>query len=222
MDITTCIFDLDGVIVDTAKYHFLASRRLANELGFDFDEHANEQLKGVGRMESLDIILSWGGVQLSADEKTDWAARKNDWYLELANQMDPSEILDGALDFLEDVKTQGKLIALGSSSKNAKTILDLIGLGDYFDAVVDGNDIVRTKPDPEVFLLCAQALGQDPRHCVVFEDAQSGVEAALAGGFFAVGIGQQTALKQAHLVVPGFSGWTWKRMESVLLNSSKK
>jgi beta-phosphoglucomutase len=217
MLITACIFDLDGVVVDTAKYHFLAWRRLANELGFDFDEHANEQLKGVGRMESLDIILGWGGVEFSDDEKRDWAARKNAWYLELANQMTPAEILDCALPFLEDARRAGKKLALGSASKNAKTILRLIGLGDFFDAVVDGTMTTRTKPDPQVFLLCAEALGENPAHCAVFEDAQSGIEAALTGGFYAVGIGKPEVLGQAHLIIPDFCAWTWEKMESRLL-----
>lgn len=217
--IKACIFDLDGVIVDTAKYHFLAWRRLANALGFDFDEHANEQLKGVGRMESLDIILSWGGIALSPEEKYAWSEKKNGWYLEYVDKMNPSEILEGAMEFLLDVKAHGMKVALGSSSKNAQAILRHIGLGDFFDAVVDGTHITRTKPDPQVFLLGAEALAIEPSHCIVFEDAQSGVDAALAGGFLAVGVGQAASLGHAHLVIPGFKGWSWATLESELMNS---
>lgn len=216
--IHACIFDLDGVIVDTAKYHFQAWRRLANALGFDFDEVANEQLKGVGRMESLDIILDWGGIVLTPEEKQEWAARKNGWYRELISKMDASEILEGAMDFLLDVKAQGLKVALGSSSKNAQTILDYIGLHGFFDAVVDGNRITRTKPDPQVFLLGAGDLDEAPEHCVVFEDAQSGVDAALAGGFYAVGIGKPESLGHAHLVIPDFVGWDWRSLEKSLIN----
>ena len=216
--LTSCIFDLDGVIVDTAKYHFQAWRRLANELGFDFDAHANEGLKGVGRMESLEIILDWGNIQLSQEEKQAWADRKNGWYQGLIRKMNASEILPGAMEFLEEVKGLGKHIALGSSSKNARTILDYIGLGDYFDVVIDGNSITRTKPDPQVFLLCAEGLNQTPASCVVFEDAQSGVDAAIAGGFYAVGVGKPESLGHAHLVIPGFEEWDWHRIENSLIN----
>lgn len=219
---SACIFDLDGVLVDTAKYHFLAWRRLANELGFDFDEYANEGLKGVGRMESLDIIIDWGNIRLTPEEKLLWAERKNAWYLEFVLQMDSSEILDGAMAFLEDVKKHGVHIAVGSSSKNAGTILRQIGLGNFFETMVDGNQITRTKPDPQVFTLCAEALALAPDRCIVFEDAQSGVDAALAGGFSAVGVGREDVLGRAHLVIPDFKGWTWPALTAALLNSSPK
>lgn len=219
--IKACIFDLDGVIVDTARFHFLAWRRLANELGFDFDERENEKLKGVGRMESLDIILDWGGVKLTQEEKAAWAARKNGWYLEYVGTMNPSDILEGAMEFLLDVKAHGIKVGLGSSSKNARAILNFIGLNDFFEVVIDGTHITRTKPDPQVFLLGAEALGLLPSRCVVFEDAQAGVDAALAGGFYAVGVGSPESLSHAHLVVPGFKDWNWKELESTLLNSFK-
>lgn len=215
-----CIFDLDGVLVDTARYHFLAWRRLANELGFDFDEEANEKLKGVGRMESLEIILSWGGISLTEEEKQSWAGRKNGWYLELVEGMDPTEILEGVMDFLDDLKRNGIRVGIASSSKNAATILKKIGLSGHFETLVDGNGLARTKPDPLIFLTCAQALGVAPRHSIVFEDAQSGIDAALAGGFWAVGVGKPEVLCDARLVIPGFKGWTWAQMESALLNPS--
>lgn len=219
--IKACIFDLDGVIVDTAKFHFLAWRRLANELGFDFDEHKNEQLKGVGRMESLDIILDWGGISLSQEEKNAWAERKNGWYLEYVSTMNPSDVLEGALDFLLDVRAHGIRVALGSSSKNARSILKYVELSDFFEAVIDGTLITRTKPDPQVFLLGAEALGLPPSQCIVFEDAQAGIDAALAGGFHAVGVGRPEVLTHAALVVPGFKDWNWKDLESALMKSYK-
>lgn len=217
--IQACIFDLDGVIVDTARFHFLAWRRLANALGFDFDEQANEQLKGVGRMESLDIILGWGGIHLTEEEKGEWAARKNGWYLEYISTMSPSDILEGALAFLQDVKEHGIRVALGSSSKNARSILRYTGLADFFEVVVDGTRTTRTKPDPQIFLLGATDLGIPPSRCVVFEDAQSGIDAALAGGFYAVGVGRQESLGHAHLVVPGFQNLSWPDLEIALMKS---
>jgi beta-phosphoglucomutase len=214
--LTAYLFDLDGVIVDTARFHFKAWRRLANELGFDFGEDRNEALKGVGRMESLDIILSWGGVSLSQEEKEEWATRKNDWYLEYIGQMDASEILDGVLPFLDAARSAGKKIAIGSSSKNATKILQTIGIADQFDAIVDGNHLTRSKPDPQVFLLGAEALDIDPGRALVFEDAQSGVEAALAGGFWAVGVGEADVLGKAHLVVPNLIDLTPQLLEERL------
>lgn len=204
--IKACIFDLDGVIVDTAKYHFVAWKKLANELGFDFDEAFNEKLKGVSRVESLNLILAKGGIELSPDEKEDWAARKNDWYLEYIKQMTSDEILPGVLAFLRACRQKGYKVALGSASKNAPTILERIGLMEYFDVIIDGNKTTRSKPDPEVFLLGAQALNCAPEECIVFEDAEKGIEAALAGGFFAVGVGTTEQLPEAQLVIPGFEG----------------
>ena len=163
--------------------------------------------------------LDWGKINLTPEEKLVWADRKNGWYLELVNRMDPSEILEGALEFIEDAKKHGIRVAVGSSSKNARTILAHIGLGNFFEATIDGNSITRTKPDPQVFLLCAVGLGLAPSQCVVFEDAQSGVDAALAGGFYAVGVGRKEVLGHAHLVISGFQGWTWSKMESALITT---
>lgn len=203
-----CLFDLDGVIVDTAVYHFKAWRRLANELGFDFTEHQNEQLKGISRMESLERILSWGNVSLSPEEKETWAARKNEWYLAYVRQMTPAEVLPGVKDFLTTLHKNGIKIALGSASKNAQLILERIEMASYFDAVIDGTHTTRSKPDPEVFLLGAQALGFSPSDCIVFEDAVAGIEAAHRGGMKAVGIGSPEVLTEANLVVPGFTQLT--------------
>ncbi|MBI5916005.1 MAG: beta-phosphoglucomutase [Bacteroidetes bacterium] len=210
--IKACIFDLDGVIVDTARYHFIAWRRLANELGFDFTEKENEQIKGVSRTESLNLILRWGGVEKTEAEKTELAARKNDWYVDLVCNMTPSEILEGVVAFLDGLRAKGIKIALGSASKNSMTILRQVGLVEYFDVVIDGTKTTRSKPDPEVFLLGAQALGLPPSDCIVFEDAEKGIEAALTGGFHAVGIGEPEALPAAKFVIPGFAGITFEEI----------
>ena len=207
--IRACIFDLDGVIVDTAKYHFIAWRRLANELGFDFTEEKNEQLKGVSRMDSLDLILEWGGVEKSQEEKEALAEKKNSWYREYILDMDDSEILEGVMPFLNNLEERGIRKAIGSSSKNATTIIEQIGLKDRFEAIIDGNKLTRSKPDPQVFQLGADVMALQPKECIVFEDAERGVDAALAGDFYAVGIGGDN-LSHAHAVVPDFVGRTFE------------
>jgi beta-phosphoglucomutase len=203
--IKACIFDLDGVIVDTAKYHFKAWRRLANELGFDFSEEENEQLKGVSRVESLNLILKWGKKEENDEEvKTAMADKKNAWYLEYIERMTADEILPGAEAFIRDAKSKNIKIVLGSASKNSRLILERIGIVHLFDAIMDGNSTTKSKPDPEVFLMGAQAVGLDPKECIVFEDAEKGIEAALAGGFYTVGVGNADVLDEAHIVIPGF------------------
>ena len=204
--IKACIFDLDGVIVDTAKYHFIAWRRLANSLGFDFTEEENEKLKGVSRVESLNLILHWGGIEKTEAEKAALAELKNSWYREYILKMDPSEILEGVLPFLDHLDEKGIRMAVGSSSKNAGTILDQVGLTHRFEAIIDGSKVSRSKPDPQVFEMGAEAMGLPPRECIVFEDAEKGVDAALAGGFFAVGVGSEDNLGHAHYVLPNFIG----------------
>ena len=203
---TACIFDLDGVIVDTAKYHYLAWKRLANSLGFDFTEHDNEKLKGVSRIESLKLILRLGGKQLSAEEFDAALTRKNGWYLEYIQKIGPEEILPGAAEFLQSAKAKGMKVALGSASKNAVLILERIGLVNAFDAIVDGNKVSKAKPDPEVFIKAAQELGVDATQCVVFEDAVAGVQAALNVKMAVVGIGEASVLHAAHTVLANFSG----------------
>jgi len=166
-----CIFDLDGVIVDTAKYHFVAWRKLANDLGFDFTEKENEKLKGVSRVDSLNLILSWGGINFSDNIKKDLATKKNDEYLSYITKMTSDEILPGVVDLLEEVKSLGLKIALGSASKNAVTILKQVNLIDYFDTIIDGTSVTNGKPHPEGFLLAASQMGIQPQECIVFEDA---------------------------------------------------
>lgn len=214
--IKACIFDLDGVIVDTAKYHFTAWKRLANSLGFDFTAEENEKLKGVSRMESLELILSWGGVTLEEERKLELAAQKNDWYGAYIDKMGQDEILEGVLAFLEQLKANSIKIALGSASKNAGRIMDKIGLTSAFDAIIDGNVTIKGKPDPEVFLRGAEAMGVQPEECIVFEDAAKGIQAALAGGFHAVGIGDPTALGAAHLVLPNMKDLNFDTLKEQL------
>ena len=191
------IFDLDGVLVDTAKYHYQAWKRLANSVGVEFSLDDNEHLKGVSRAESLEIILKKGNIAKSAEEKQALMDVKNEWYLELAAEMNADEALPGAIPFLEFCKSKGIKIALGSSSKNAPMILERLGITHLFDAIVDGNVVSKSKPDPTVFLTAAEKLGLTPSECIVFEDAISGVQAAKTGGFYCVGIGTKEVLPLA-------------------------
>lgn len=203
MRTTACIFDLDGVIVDTARYHYLAWKRLTDQLGIDFNEEDNERLKGVSRMASLEIILEIGGVKLSEEKKLEYATLKNEWYVDFITQMTPAEILPGCTDFIKELREAGIRIAIGSASRNTPLILKTVGIADLFDAVADGNNIKKAKPDPEVFLKAAELLGAEPSQCVVFEDAVAGIEAALNAGMMCVGIGSPVTLRKAHFVVNG-------------------
>jgi len=213
--VKACLFDLDGVIVDTAVYHFQAWRRLANELGFDFTEHQNEQLKGISRMESLELILNWGGVTLTEEEKVAWATKKNQWYLDLVMQMTPNEVLPGVPEFLKSLRANGIKIALGSASKNSKLILERIQMLNYFDAIIDGNNITKGKPDPQVFLMGAEATGAQPSECVVFEDAVAGVQAAKVGGMKAVGVGSADILTEADIVIATFEDFSVEKLAQI-------
>lgn len=210
--IKACIFDLDGVIVDTAVYHYKAWRRLANELGFDLTEQQNEKLKGVSRTRSLELILQWGGITKTSAEQEELAARKNAWYVGMINQMTPAEILPGAREFVVACRQDGLKTALGSASKNTGTILEKVGIADLFDAVIDGNKVSKPKPDPEVFLKGAEELGIAPEYCVVFEDAIAGVEAAKNGGMKAIGIGSPDVLHEADLVVSGLNEMSLEKL----------
>lgn len=202
-EMRAAIFDLDGVIVDTAKYHYLAWKRLANELGFDFTESDNERLKGVSRVRSLEILLEIGSVELDDQTKLELAAQKNDWYVEYVRHMDATEILPGAADYLKSIRAKGVRTAIGSASKNAPLILDRLEITRLFDVIVDGNKVSKAKPDPEVFLRAANELDISRVNCVVFEDAEAGVEAARRAGMGIVGIGKPSALKEADAVIGG-------------------
>lgn len=199
-----CIFDLDGVVVDTARYHYLAWKRLAEGLGFVFTEENNERLKGVSRMASLEILLEVGNMSLPDEEKEVLAAQKNSWYLDYIRTMTPADVLPGVLGFIQSVRTSGIRIGLGTASRNARLILEQIGLESAFDTVVDGNRVRRAKPDPEVFLIAASDLGLQPEQCLVFEDAIAGIEAAHNGGMRCIGVGNPDILHQADRVIPGF------------------
>jgi beta-phosphoglucomutase len=196
-----CIFDLDGVIVDTAHYHFLAWKRLADELGIRFTEEDNERLKGVSRMQSMDILLSLGNVSLSQHDKETLANKKNTWFVDYVERMMPEEIYPGVKALLEQLRKQGVKTGLASSSKNARTVIQRLHIESYFDVVVDGTMVVHSKPDPEIFLLAASKLGVDTKDCVVFEDAEAGVEAALAAGMKCVGVGSPVQLGKAQRVI---------------------
>ncbi len=193
------IFDLDGVLVDTAHYHFLAWRRIAAELGFEFTEKDNERLKGVSRMRSLEILLEVGNVILTEPEIIKLASKKNEWYCEYLCEINENSLLPGALEFLDWLKEKGVLIALGSASKNARTILNSLKITDFFDVIIDGNVVKEAKPNPEVFLKSLEELMVTPVECVVFEDAYAGIEAAKAGGMYAVGIGSPINLPNANI-----------------------
>jgi beta-phosphoglucomutase len=203
-----CIFDLDGVIVDTAKYHYLAWKRLANDLGFEFTEKDNEHLKGVSRMASLEILLSVGGIRIEDERvKEELATKKNNWYVEYIKQMTKDEILPGVEDFLKLLKDNGIKIAIGSASKNTMTILERIGIKDMFDAIIDGTKITKAKPDPEVFLKAAEELRVHPVNCCVFEDAIAGIEAAKAAQMKVIGVGNPSILSKADKVIESFVGY---------------
>lgn len=198
------IFDLDGVVVDTAKYHYLAWKKLAEELGFEFEEGHNERLKGVSRMQSLEIVLEVGKMtEVSEDEKQQLAERKNGYYLEMISQLDESEILPGISQFIYRLREKGYKIALGSASKSGRMILEKLGLAELFHVIVDGNLVERAKPDPQVFVKAAELLGVPCSECVVVEDAAAGVEAALAGGMRCIAIGDDQVLGKADMVLPG-------------------
>lgn len=199
-----CIFDMDGVIVDSAKYHFLAWQRLAQELSISFTEQDNEALKGLSRVDSLERILRKGHLELDNNTKLALMEKKNGWYLEYISSMQPEEVLPGVRAFLQELQENNIKIALGSSSKNAKLILEKCDLVDFFESIIDGTKVTFSKPDPEVFLRGATEMGVSPAECVVFEDAIAGVEAANKGGFFAVGVGHPEALPKAKFIIPGF------------------
>ena len=195
------IFDLDGVLVDTAKYHYLAWKRLAEELGFHFSEADNERLKGVSRVRSLEILLEIGNVTMTPVQQEMAASRKNDWYVEYLYTLDETALLPGSKNYLLRLRENNIRIALGSASKNSPLILERLNITALFDAIIDGNSVSKAKPDPEVFLKGAQALGLNPAQCVVFEDSLAGIEAAKAGGMKAVGIGKPELLPGADRYV---------------------
>ncbi len=199
------IFDLDGVIVDTAKYHYLAWQKIAAEIGIEFTPEHNESLKGVSRVRSLDLILELGGVEASAEDKMKWLVQKNDDYLTYLVDMDQKEILPGVLPALQFLKENNQRIALGSASKNARPILEKTNIISFFDAIVDGNDVANAKPDPEVFLTAARLLEASAENSIVFEDSVAGIQAANIGNMTSVGIGEEIILAEAQFNFPDFT-----------------
>ena len=205
MNTKAFIFDLDGVIVDTAKYHYLAWQKIANELNIEFTLEHNELLKGVSRVRSLDIILELGKIEASQEDKNRWLFQKNEYYLSYLVEMDQSEILPGVFTILKFLKENNQPIALGSASKNARPILEKTGLLSYFDAIVDGNDVTNAKPDPEVFLIAAKLLETKPEDAIVFEDSVAGIQAANIGNMTSIGIGEAAILHEAKYIFRDFT-----------------
>jgi beta-phosphoglucomutase len=199
------IFDLDGVIVDTAKYHFLAWKKIATELGIDFTLEHNELLKGVSRVRSLDIILELGKVEASQADKDKWLVQKNEDYLSYLVDMNETEILPGVMKVLKFLKQHNQPIALGSASKNAKPILEKTGILSYFDVIVDGNDVANAKPDPEVFLHAARLLNVTNEDSIVFEDSVAGIQAANVAKMLSIGIGEEETLHEAEYIFKDFT-----------------
>ncbi|MBF0597548.1 beta-phosphoglucomutase [Faecalibacter rhinopitheci] len=199
------IFDLDGVIVDTAKYHFLAWQKLAESLGITFTHDDNEQLKGVSRVRSLEIILGLGNVEATQEQKEQWLVQKNKDYLQYIDKMDDSEILPGVMKVLEFLKANNQPIILGSASKNARPILEKVNTLNYFDDIVDGNDVSNAKPDPEVFLVGAKKANQTNENAIVFEDSVAGIQAANIAGMMSIGIGEASVLNEADVVFNDFT-----------------
>lgn len=210
------IFDLDGVIVDTAKFHFLAWKKLADDLGIPFTEHDNEQLKGVSRVRSLEIILNMGGVSMAEKEKLVHLKEKNEDYLSYISEMTQADVLPDVPKVLNFLKSRHVPVALGSASKNAKQILEKVGLLDIFDAIVDGNEVSKAKPDPEVFLIAAQKVGTKPENCVVFEDAIAGIQAANQANMLSIGIGETAVLNEAKFVFHNFTEISIDFLEKLL------
>lgn len=210
MNLKAVIFDLDGVICHTDDYHYLAWKALAQRFQIPFDRKVNDRLRGISRMESLDIVLEGGKTNYTAEEKLVFAAEKNSHYQSFLMQMTPADLSAEVSETLRALRGLGLLLAIGSSSKNTPLILARLGLGTYFDAAADGNQIVRSKPDPEVFLLAASKLCVSPAQSIVVEDAVAGVQAAKAGGFLAAGIGDA-----AHYAGTDFPLKTFKSLLSI-------
>jgi len=211
-----CIFDLDGVIVETAHYHYKAWKKLADTLNIPFSKKENESLKGVSRKKSLQKILALDDRNISEKRFQKLMDQKNEWYQDYIATLTPRDILEGVPEFLEALKNRNIKLGIGSSSKNASYIMDYIQLNDLFDVVIDGTKVEKTKPDPEIFLKGAEALGVQPSECVVFEDAAAGVQAAKAGGMKCVGVGSEDILGDADIVIDTFKGLTPEKLFSKL------
>ena len=208
------IFDLDGVIVDSARFHFLAWKNLADELGFFFDEKVNERLKGVSRMRSLEIILEVNNAEdrFTEEEKTALATRKNDLYVSLVKTLKPGDMLPGIEKFIDAAKAAGLMTAVASVSKNAPLVLECLGARDKFDYVADAARVTRSKPAPDIFLDCSSSLGVDPADCIGIEDAQAGIEAIKAAGMYAIGINVDVTSLEPDLHLKSTSELDFEKM----------
>ena len=203
--IRAILFDLDGVICHTDQYHYQAWKQLADKLGIYFDEKINNRLRGVSRLKSLEIILEQAKREYTKEEKESLAEEKNNVYQQLLNQMSPKDLSEEVKQTLEELREKGLKLAIGSSSKNTKKILEQIGMRDFFDAISDGTNIINSKPDPEVFLKAAEYIGEKPEDCLVVEDAYVGIEAAYRGGFCSAGLGEANKHEQVTYKMNSFS-----------------
>jgi beta-phosphoglucomutase len=210
--IKACLFDLDGVICDSGKFHFLSWKRMASELGFELSQDFSDTLKGLNRTDSLRKILDFGKILISDDEKIVWANKKNEWYLEFVNEMTPSDIFPGVVKILEEAKSKEFKIALVSNSKNANLVLENLNLTAYFEHIIDGNMVENGKPDPEIYRKAIEIFDLKPKECLVFEDSYEGVKASLAAGCKTVGIGDMKMLKKADLVISDFEDITFQEI----------
>ncbi len=207
------IFDLDGVVVDTAKYHYLAWKRLAAEFGYNLTPKDNEQFKGVSRLACMECLSQMSGIKFTEEEKVKLADRKNGWYIDYIKGMKKDEVLPDIVEFISEIRKSGGRTALASASKNADLVLERLELREYFDKVVDGNNIQKSKPDPQVFLQAAKELSIQPDKCLVFEDSQAGVDAAKSAGMLVVGISETNKLLiGSDILKPGFEGLTLSRL----------
>lgn len=210
------IFDLDGVIVDTAKYHYLAWKKLANDLGFDFTEEQNEMFKGVSRKRCLEILLDLGKIEATQEQFDRWMIEKNEDYLAYIDKMDESEILPDVKKTLKYLKKKKQPMALGSASKNAQPILEKVGLLSYFESIVDGTHVSKAKPDPEVFLIAAKDLSMKPEDCIVFEDSVAGIQAANIANMISIGIGDKKVLQEADYNFKDFTEMKKKFLKKLI------
>lgn len=216
MSIKAVVFDLDGVIVSTDDYHYKAWKKIADDEGIYFDREINERLRGVSRMESLEIILERANKEYCGKEKLELAEKKNKFYRELLEELSPSDILPGVMKVLEILKGNNIKVAIGSSSKNTEFILNKIGLGQFFDAIADGNGIKNSKPDPEVFLLAAQKLDIEAENCLVVEDADAGVEAAVAAGMMVLAVGYASSNESADLGLKNLESFNYEQVRRLI------
>ena len=218
MSLKALVFDLDGVLTDTAKYHYLAWKKLADELGYYFDEDINELLKGVSRINSFEIILEKNNAtdKFTAEEKEDLANKKNEYYKEMIEQLTPDDILPGIVTFITDARNNGVKCAVASISKNASRVLELLEISDLFDYIPDAALVKKPKPDPEIFLTCANALGFDPSECIGVEDAQAGIESIHSAGMLSIGINVTVTSIMPDVVLKSTSELNFNKIKDLI------